>query len=97
MGLGRRTPGRWELVLAGGALAVAFDWFVTLWMYLSFTAHTWPALVALYAQGLLFDVSHATATCLFAALFGPRMVQLIARFRRRTEVVFLPLDTEADR
>jgi energy-coupling factor transport system substrate-specific component len=97
LGLGRRTPGRWELVLAGGALAVAFDWFVTLWMYLSFTAHTWPALLALYAQGLLFDASHATATCLFAALFGPRVVQLIARFRRRTEVVFLPLDTGTDR
>jgi len=73
---------------------VAFDWFVSLWMYLAFTSRTWPALVALYTQGLVFDASHAAATCLFAALFGTQMVALIARFRRRTEVVLLPFPEE---
>jgi hypothetical protein len=92
VGLGARPPHRWELVLVGAVLAVAFDWFVTLWMYLAFTARTWPALGALYAQGLVFDLSHASATCLFCTLFGVQMIDLIARFRRRTEVVFLPIE-----
>ena len=94
MGRRGRRPRRWELVLAGSVLAVAFDWFVQLWMFLAFTARTWPAFVALYAQGLVFDLSHAGATCLFCAVFGVQMVDLVARFRRRTEVVFLPLEGE---
>lgn len=94
MGLRGRRPRRWELVLVGGLLAVGFDWFVSIWMYLAFTARTWPALVAMYAQGLAFDISHATATCLFAALFGTQMVVLISRFRRRTEVVLVPFEEE---
>ena len=94
MGLDGRRPARWELVLVGGLSAVAFDWFVTLWMYLAFTARTWSALVALYAQGLFFDASHAAATCLFAAVFGTRMVALIGRYRSRTEVVLLPFTEE---
>jgi energy-coupling factor transport system substrate-specific component len=92
LGLGGRRPRRWELVLVGAIGAVAFDWFVTLWMYLAFTARTWPALIALYAQGLVFDAAHAMATILFTALFGVQMVELIARFRRRTEVRLLPLE-----
>lgn len=94
LGIGGRSPHRWELVVAGGLLALMFDWFVTLWMYLAFTSRTWPALVALYAQGLVFDASHAAATCLFTALFGTQMVALIGRFRRRTEVVLLPFIEE---
>lgn len=92
LGLGGRRPHRWELVVVGAVGAVAFDWFVTLWMYLAFTARTWPALIALYAQGLVFDASHAAATILFTALFGVQAVELIARFRRRTEVHLLPLE-----
>ena len=35
LGHGGRVPRRWELVVAGAALALAFDWFVTLWMYVA--------------------------------------------------------------
>jgi energy-coupling factor transport system substrate-specific component len=97
LGLRGRRPRRWELVVVGAVGAVAFDWFVSLWMYLAFTARTWPALVALYAQGLVFDASHAAATVLFAALFGVQMVELIARFRRRTEVRLLPFEEGSSR
>jgi energy-coupling factor transport system substrate-specific component len=90
MGHGGRRPGRWEIVLVGAALSVGFDWFVTVWMYLSYTAHSWPALVALYAQGLPFDAAHATATTLLAAFFGPRAVAIIARVHARTTTTFLP-------
>ena len=89
MGIKGRRPRRWELVLVGAALSVGFDWFVTVWMYLSYTPHTWPALVALYGQGLPFDLSHLSATAILAALFGPRAVAIIARFRARTSVTFL--------
>jgi len=94
--LGRkgRRPGRWELVLFGGLLALAFDWLVTLWTFLAFTARTWPALLALYAQGLPFDLAHVTATCLFAGLFGVKAVTIVARFRARTRVTFVGLEDQ---
>jgi energy-coupling factor transport system substrate-specific component len=92
LGRGGRVPRRWELVAAGAALALAFDWFVTLWMYVAFTAHSWPALVALYARGLPFDLAHVAATALFAGLFGVQAVRIVARFRVRTRVTFVGLE-----
>ena len=92
--LGRdgRMPRRWELVVVGALMALAFDWFVTIWMYISFTAHTWPAFLALYARGLPFDVAHVGATALFAGLFGVEAVRIVARFRVRTRVTFVGLE-----
>jgi energy-coupling factor transport system substrate-specific component len=92
LGRGGRRPGRWELVAVGGVLALAFDWLVTLWTFLAFAAKTWPALLALYAQGLPFDLAHVAATCLFAGLFGVKAVTIVARFRARTRVVFVELE-----
>jgi len=86
--LGRRgrIPRRWTLIVVGVVLAVAFDWLVSIWMFLSFSAHTWEALLALYAQGLAFDAVHAVATALFCGLFGVQAATIIARYRRRTQV-----------
>jgi energy-coupling factor transport system substrate-specific component len=92
IGRGGRLPRRWELVAAGCLLALAFDWFVTLWMFLAYTTRTWPALVALYAQGLPFDLAHVAATGLFAGLFGVQAVTIVARFRVRTRVTFVGLE-----
>lgn len=92
IGRGGRVPRRWELVVAGCLLALAFDWFVTLWMFLAYTARTWQALVALYAQGLPFDLAHVAATGLFAGLFGVQAVTIVARFRVRTRVTFVGLE-----
>jgi energy-coupling factor transport system substrate-specific component len=92
IGRGGRLPRRWELVVAGSVLALAFDWFVTLWMFLAYTARTWQALVALYAQGLPFDLAHVAATGLFAGLFGVQAVTIVARFRVRTRVTFVGLE-----
>jgi energy-coupling factor transport system substrate-specific component len=89
MGLGGRRPGRWEIVLVGAALSVGFDWFVSIWMFLTYTPRTWPALVALCAQGLPFDAAHLMATSILAAVFGPRAVAIIARFRARTSTTFV--------
>jgi energy-coupling factor transport system substrate-specific component len=92
LGRSGRMPRRWELVAAGAALALGFDWFVTLWMYVAFTVHSWPALVALYARGLPFDLAHAAATALFAGLFGVQAVRIVARFRVRTRVTYVGLE-----
>lgn len=89
MGLRRRRPGRWEMAVCGAVLSVGFDWLVSVWMFLSYTPRTWPALLALYAQGLPFDVAHAIATALMAVIFGPRAVAIIARYRARTSVTYL--------
>jgi len=92
LGLGGRVPRRWELVVVGCVLALAFDWFVTLWMFLAYTARTWPAFIAVYAQGLPFDLAHVAATGLFAGLFGVQAVTIVARFRVRTRVTFVGLE-----
>ena len=92
LGRGGRLPRRWELVVCGGLLALAFDWFVTLWMFLAYTPRTLPALLALYAQGLPFDLAHIAATCLFAGLFGVQAATIVARFRVRTRVTFVELE-----
>jgi energy-coupling factor transport system substrate-specific component len=89
MGRRGRRPGRWELVIVGAALSLAFGWFVTLWMFIAFSAHSWPALVALYAQGLPFDAAHVAATAVCAALLGPQAVAIVTRFRTRTRVTLL--------
>ena len=89
MGRNGRVPRRWTLVAVGTGLAVAFDWLVSAYMYIAFTAHTWQALIALYAQGLAFDLSHAAATALFCGLFGVQACTIIARYHRRTEVTLL--------
>ena len=89
---GGRAPRRWRLVLAGSALALVFDWLLTIWMFVAFSARTWPALVLLFAQGLPFDAAHVAATALFTAVFGVQATAIIARFRARTYVTFLPYE-----
>lgn len=88
-----RIPSRWMLVTAGAVLAVLFDWFVSLWMFLSFTDHSWPSLLALYIRGLPFDAAHGAATGLFCLIFGPATIRMLARYRARTDCRFLPLET----
>lgn len=92
MGRHGRRPGRWELAIVGGMLSLAFGWFMTLWMYITFSAHTWPALVALYAQGVFFDAAHVAATVLCALLFGPQAIKIVTRYRTRTRVLLLDPD-----
>jgi energy-coupling factor transport system substrate-specific component len=92
LGRGGRIPRRWELIVVGACAALAFDWFVTLWMFVAYTAHSWAALVALYARGLPFDLAHVVATALFAGVFGPQAVKIVARFRVRTRVTFVGLE-----
>jgi energy-coupling factor transport system substrate-specific component len=92
--LGRRgrVPGRLELALVGGALSLLFDWFVSVWMYIAFTTHSWEALLALYARGLPFDIAHVTATVMFSLLFGAQTIRILGRFRSRTQATFLEVE-----
>ena len=83
------SPDRWTLIAVGSLCAIAFDWAVTIWMFVAFSAHTWPALLALYAQGLPFDFAHVVATALFCGLFGEQAVIIVTRFRSRTHVTLL--------
>ena len=86
------APSRWTLVVVGAISALAFDWTVTLYMVIPYSAHTTGAIVALYGRGLPFDVAHAAATAFFCALFGEQAVAIVARFRSRTHVTFLDLE-----
>jgi energy-coupling factor transport system substrate-specific component len=95
MGRSRVLSGRTAMIVVGALLSVAFDWFVTIYMYLEFTAHSWPALVALYAQGLAFDAMHAFSTALFAALFGRQAVAILRRFKQRMLVSFVSEEESA--
>ncbi len=92
LGRGGRAPSRWTLALVGGVLALAFDWFVSLWMFLAFTNHTVGAFLALYLQGLPFDAAHVAATVLGALAFGPQAVRILARYHARTSPHLIPLE-----
>jgi energy-coupling factor transport system substrate-specific component len=84
--LRRRVP----LALTCFALGFAFDAAMDLWEWLSFYPHTWQAFAALYAQGIWFDVAHASGNLVLALAAGPELRRLLERYARRlrAEVVW---------
>jgi energy-coupling factor transport system substrate-specific component len=84
--LRRRVP----LALTCFALGFAFDAVMDLWEWLSFYPHTWQAFAALYAQGIWFDVAHASGNLVLALAAGPELRRLLERYARRlrAEVVW---------
>ncbi len=92
LGRKHRVPSRWTLAWVGGFLALAFDWFVSLWMFLAFTNRTLGAFLALYLHGLPFDAAHVAATVLGALAFGPQAVRILARYQARTSPHLIPLE-----
>lgn len=90
----RPKPSRLIMAVAAGVLSLAFDWFVSIWMFIAFTNRSLGALVALLAQGIPFDVAHVAASTLCAVAFGPQIVKILARFHVRTSPRLIPVEDE---
>ena len=71
-------------------LGFAFDFVLDLQGWWSYYPHTLPALAALVARGLWFDVAHATGNVVFALVAGAELRRVLERYARRlrTEVVW---------
>ena len=81
---------RAAFALACFALGFLFSAFLDVWEWFSFYPHTWPALAAVAARGLPFDLAHAVGNVVIALAVGPELRRVLDRFGRRlrTEIVW---------
>jgi len=87
-GLGARVlRRRLPLALTCFVLGFAFDAVMNVWEWLSFYPHTWQAFAALYAQGIWFDVAHASGNLVLALAAGPELRRLLERYGKRLKTV----------
>jgi energy-coupling factor transport system substrate-specific component len=89
--LGRRL-GRWPLALACAAAGIVFGAWMDLFTVVTFTAErTSGSYFAVAGISLPFNVAHAVGNALLCLAFGPAFVRMLARFRLRLEVRWIPV------
>jgi energy-coupling factor transport system substrate-specific component len=87
---GRRL-GRSSLALACGLSGLAFGAWMDLFTLTTFAAEgSARGYVVIAGASLPFNVAHALGNVLLCLVFGPGFVRMLARFRRRLEVRWLP-------
>jgi ECF-type riboflavin transporter, S component/Prenyltransferase and squalene oxidase repeat len=87
---GRRL-GRWPLALACAAAGFVFGAWMDLFTVLSFAAErSVGSYFAVAGVSLPFNVAHAVGNFVLCLAFGPGFVRMLARFRRRLEVRWVP-------
>ncbi|MFL5927945.1 MAG: ECF transporter S component [Gaiellaceae bacterium] len=81
---------RWMLAGVAAVLGFAFSAMMDVWLWWGFSPHTVPALAAVLARGLWFDVSHAAGNVAIALAAGPELRRMLDRYgaRLRTVVVW---------
>jgi energy-coupling factor transport system substrate-specific component len=81
---------RWTLAAVAAVLGFAFSAMMDVWLWWGFSPHTLPALAAVLARGLWFDVSHAAGNIVIALAAGPELRRMLDRYgaRLRTVVVW---------
>jgi energy-coupling factor transport system substrate-specific component len=81
---------RWALAAVAAILGFAFSAMMDVWLWWGFSPHTLPALAAVLARGLWFDVSHAAGNVAIALAAGPELRRMLDRYgaRLRTVVVW---------
>ena len=77
----RRLP----LILFGAVWSFGFSWLMNVSVALDVWVkeQSWPAVAAVYALSLPFDIVHAAASIFFIAVFAPSWIQLLERYRRK--------------
>jgi energy-coupling factor transport system substrate-specific component len=87
---GRRL-GRWPLALVCACAGFVFGAWMDLFTVLSFAAeHSLGSYFAVAGVSLPFNIAHAAGNFVLCLAFGPGFVRMLARFRRRLEVRWLP-------
>jgi energy-coupling factor transport system substrate-specific component len=79
----RAIAGRVTFALFCAVLGMAFSVLMDLWLWFGFYPHTWPALTAVVARGVPFDLAHAIGNFLIALAAGPELRRLLGRYGRR--------------
>src|SRR6185436_6990286 len=86
-----RGLGRWPLALMCAAAGFVFGAWMDLFTLLSFAAErSAGSYLAVAGVSLPFNVAHALGNLVLCLAFGPGFVRMLARFRRRLEVRWIP-------
>jgi energy-coupling factor transport system substrate-specific component len=90
--LAGRRLGRWPLALACLVAGLAFGAWMDLFTVMTFTAeHSAASYLTVAGVSLPFNLAHAAGNAALCLAFGPAFVRMLARFRRRMEVEWVPL------
>jgi energy-coupling factor transport system substrate-specific component len=69
---------------------LVFGAFMNLHQWINYSGdHSLAKLVATFGTALPFDLAHAAGNVVFALAFGPALVNALARFRTRFDVVWV--------
>lgn len=88
--LTHRRIGRTPLALVSFVLGFAFTAFQDFGDWVMYSGHSLAQLGVYVGQGIGFDLLYATGCFGFAMLFGPALIRMLARFRTRIQVTWLP-------
>jgi len=77
----------WLFLLVCTVWGVIFGWIMNLSIFVTLGPFaTWPALLALYARSMPFDLAHAAGNLCFAALFSRDLARILQRYHRKLTV-----------
>jgi energy-coupling factor transport system substrate-specific component len=82
--------GRLWLAAAGALAGFAFGAVMNLSTLLTYTDASSGNFAGITVAALPFDVAHAAGNAVFALAFGPALLHMLRRFRRRFEVTWRP-------
>jgi Prenyltransferase and squalene oxidase repeat len=83
---------RWPLALVCAVVGFAFAMVQDVGDWVTYSDHSVSQLGVYVGKGIGFDFVHAGGCLVFALAFGPALLRSIARFSRRLEVTWRPLD-----
>ena len=90
--LTRGRLGRAPMALCCAAAGLAFGGVMNFATWVQFSGdHAFAKWVAISGSALPFDLAHAIGNALFALAFGPALLRMLTRFRRRFEVSWEPV------
>lgn len=78
------NAGRIRMSIFSFVWGYAFGWLMNLWFWSCFVQPlTWSSFLATYAVSLPFDTLHALCNIAFYLIFGPHVIKILKRFRRK--------------
>lgn len=86
LGKRKHLEGRLLFSFYSGGWAILFGWIVNLYFILGFVRPiNLQSVVATFGASLVFDLSHFTATWLYAFFLGPALIAMLRRYRTRLD------------
>jgi energy-coupling factor transport system substrate-specific component len=88
--LTRGRIGRLPLAIVSFVIGFAFTALQDFGDWIAYSDHSRSQLGIYVGKGLGFDLVHAVGCFAFAMLFGPALIRTLQRFKKRTQVKWLP-------